>query len=168
MLLMEVFNMADKVVTYKYKYKAELFFVNTEKNKSTEIEYNNIKSFTIDHDYESNNMPTIYMNLALDKALIDSSALVIPSAKELAEPFAILETPLTAFTICPPAISIFIAPTNGLLVTKASAPLLALLVEKIVLEITDGINDVIAKPDVMLKPFPHYKFTHYIYIKFLT
>lgn len=65
--------MADKVVTYKYKYKTELFFVNTAKNKteSISIDYENIKTFTIDHNFESNNMPTIYMTLGLDKALID-------------------------------------------------------------------------------------------------
>lgn len=65
--------MADKIITYKYKYKVELFFVNYSKKKTitVEIDYEHIKSFTIDHNFESNNMPTIYMTLGLDKALID-------------------------------------------------------------------------------------------------
>ena len=61
------------------------------------------------------------------------------------EYLAMLETPLATFNACPPAISAFIAPKNGLLALAAED---ALLVEKIPPDVIDGRNAEIAKPDI--------------------
>lgn len=72
--------MADKKNTSRFKYKIELSYVDTLKNRVKEISYESIKSLIIDHDYEKNNMPVLYCVISLDKALIDDMILNIDTS----------------------------------------------------------------------------------------
>lgn len=67
--------MADRTVVCKFRYTAELVYTNTKVNKIKEIKNECLKSFIIDHNYEVNNMPIIYMVLNLDKSLADDMIL---------------------------------------------------------------------------------------------
>lgn len=55
----------------KYKYSIELNYIKQKKNISQKIKSENIKSVIIDRDYINNNLPVIFMNIVLDKRLID-------------------------------------------------------------------------------------------------
>lgn len=55
----------------RYKYSIELSYIKQKENKSQKIKSENIKSIIIDRDYINNNLPVIFMNIVLDKKLID-------------------------------------------------------------------------------------------------
>lgn len=54
-----------------YRYTVSMKYLNAKQNTSTEIKTECIKSLIIDHNYDRNSMPVIYINLRLDKALVD-------------------------------------------------------------------------------------------------
>ena len=54
-----------------YKYTVSLQYLNIRQNVSTSIQNECVKSVIIDHNYDVNCMPVIYVNLRLDKALVD-------------------------------------------------------------------------------------------------
>lgn len=56
----------------RYKYSIELRYIKQKEKESQEIKANHIKSIIIDRDYINNNLPVIFMNITLDKKLIDN------------------------------------------------------------------------------------------------
>lgn len=60
-----------------WRYKAEMVYLDTNKGISTKIKNECVKSIIIDHNYEQNCMPVLYVNISLDKALIDDMILNI-------------------------------------------------------------------------------------------
>lgn len=69
--------MADKCMTMKYRYKIEMTYLNIIKNINTEIKNECIKTVIIDHNYDVNSMPIIFITLKLDKSLVDDMILNI-------------------------------------------------------------------------------------------
>jgi hypothetical protein len=65
----------DSYIAMQYRYKIEMTYLNIKKGVNTEILNESVKSVIIDHNYDKNTMPIIYMTLALDKALIDDMIL---------------------------------------------------------------------------------------------
>lgn len=63
--------MSDKITACEYKYKVDLTYLNLSNNVSRKIDTELVKNIVIDHNYNVNNMPIIYVSLALDKDLID-------------------------------------------------------------------------------------------------
>lgn len=61
----------DKSNISSWRYKVEMTYLNTKKNISINIKNECVKSVIIDHNYENNCMPIMYVNLSLDRALID-------------------------------------------------------------------------------------------------
>ena len=61
----------DKSNVSSWRYKVEMTYLNTKKNTSISIKNECVKSIIIDHNYEENCMPVLYVNLSLDRALID-------------------------------------------------------------------------------------------------
>lgn len=55
----------------KYKYSVDLRYNKLKENVSYKISPKNIKSIIIDRDYVENNMPLTFLNVALDKNLVD-------------------------------------------------------------------------------------------------
>lgn len=55
----------------RYKYSVELSYIKQKQNISQKISPYHIKSIIIDRDYINNNLPVIFMNVSLDKKLID-------------------------------------------------------------------------------------------------
>lgn len=55
----------------RYKYSVELRYVKQKERISQEIRAERIRSMIIDRDYKNNNLPVIFMNITLDKKLID-------------------------------------------------------------------------------------------------
>lgn len=55
----------------RYKYSIELNYIKQKKNISERIRSEQIKSIIIDRDYLNNNLPVIFMNITLDKRVID-------------------------------------------------------------------------------------------------
>lgn len=55
----------------KYKYSVELRYIKQKERISQEIKSEHIRSIIIDRDYKENNLPLIFMNITLDKKLID-------------------------------------------------------------------------------------------------
>lgn len=55
----------------RYKYSVELSYIKQKKNISQKIKPEHIKSIIIDRDYLNNNLPVIFMNVVLDKRMID-------------------------------------------------------------------------------------------------
>lgn len=55
----------------RYKYSIELNYIKQKKNISEKIRSEQIKSIIIDRDYLNNNLPVIFMNITLDKRVID-------------------------------------------------------------------------------------------------
>lgn len=64
--------MADNLLVCSYRYKIEMYYVNTVNNTTSLIKNESLKSLIIDHNYDVNSMPVLYANLTLDKALIDN------------------------------------------------------------------------------------------------
>ena len=56
----------------RYKYSIELRYIKQKENVSQQIDSKYIKSVIIDRDYINNNLPVIFMNVILDKKLIDN------------------------------------------------------------------------------------------------
>ena len=54
-----------------YKYTISLQYLNIRQKVSTDIKTECIKSVIIDHNYDKNCMPVIFINLRLDKSLVD-------------------------------------------------------------------------------------------------
>ena len=63
------------VLTSQYRYKIEMTYLDTVKNKPTKIRTECIKSIIIDRNYTDNSMPIIYASLKLDRALMDDMIL---------------------------------------------------------------------------------------------
>lgn len=59
----------------KYKYSVELRYIKQKERISQEIRAEHIRSIIIDRDYKKNNLPVIFMNITLDKKLIDDMIL---------------------------------------------------------------------------------------------
>lgn len=55
----------------RYKYSIELSYKKQKENRLQKIRPEHIKSIIIDRDYLNNNLPVIFMNIILDKRLID-------------------------------------------------------------------------------------------------
>lgn len=55
----------------KYKYSIQLRYIKKKENISQEIKSTRIRSLIIDKDYSSNNLPVIFMNITLQKDLLD-------------------------------------------------------------------------------------------------
>lgn len=55
----------------RYKYTIDLRYIKQKENISQEIKSEHIHSIIIDRDYINNNLPVIFMNITLDKKLID-------------------------------------------------------------------------------------------------
>ena len=55
----------------KYKYSIQLRYIKKKENISQEIKSTRIRSVIIDKDYSSNNLPVIFMNITLQKDLLD-------------------------------------------------------------------------------------------------
>ena len=54
-----------------YRYNISLHYLHVDKNIATKIKNESLKSLIIDHNYDTNCMPTMYANLRLDKSLVD-------------------------------------------------------------------------------------------------
>ena len=55
----------------KYKYSIDLRYIKQKERISQEIKPEHIRSIIIDRDYKANNLPIMFMNITLDKKLID-------------------------------------------------------------------------------------------------
>ena len=64
--------MAKSNRVFCWRYKIELTYLDRKNNKSIKIKNECLKSLIIDHNYDKNCMPILYMNLSLDRALIDN------------------------------------------------------------------------------------------------
>ena len=62
-----------------YRYKIQLAYVDGKSSETTKIDVASIKSFCIERDYDNKNMPIAFMELTLDKNLVDT---IIINAKE--------------------------------------------------------------------------------------
>ena len=67
--------MADKLRVTQWRYKVDMTYLDQVRNVNTDIRVESIKFIIIDHQYETNSMPIIYMSLALDRKLIDDMIL---------------------------------------------------------------------------------------------
>ena len=56
----------------KYKYSIDLRYIKQKERISQEIKPEHIRSIIIDRDYKANNLPIMFMNITLDKKLIDN------------------------------------------------------------------------------------------------
>ena len=56
----------------QYKYKVEMTYIDSVKNRNTKIRTECIKSLIIDHNYDVNCMPILFATMDLDKALVDN------------------------------------------------------------------------------------------------
>ena len=65
----------------KYKYTFEMSYVDTTKLTATKINTENIHSVIIDRDYKNANMPTMIVNMSIDRNLLDD--MLINSDKNL-------------------------------------------------------------------------------------
>ena len=63
--------MGIKSRSTQYKYTMSMVYLNQKLNKSTDIKTECIKFVVIDHNYTENYMPILYVNMKLDKKLID-------------------------------------------------------------------------------------------------
>jgi hypothetical protein len=66
-----VYRRSDKRNISIYKYKISMQYYNKNKNTTTDIKNESVKSVVIDHNYDINCMPIIYVNMKLDKSLVD-------------------------------------------------------------------------------------------------
>ena len=63
--------MADKRLYMQYRYKVEMTYLNIKNNTNTPIKNECVKMVVIDHNYDDNTMPIVYVTLNLDRALVD-------------------------------------------------------------------------------------------------
>ena len=64
--------MANKTVSMEYKYTVEMTYLDIDAGTSTEITNECIKSIIIDHKYEENCMPILYVTAKLGKSMVDN------------------------------------------------------------------------------------------------
>lgn len=67
--------MADKSTVSQYKYKISMAYLDQKRGKNTDILVEHIKFMVIDHNYEVNSMPIIYLSMTIDKLLLDDMIL---------------------------------------------------------------------------------------------
>lgn len=67
--------MADTKKVTIFRYKIEVTYIDTIRNKNTRLLNESLKSLIIDSNYENNCMPVLYATLTLDKLIIDDMIL---------------------------------------------------------------------------------------------
>lgn len=67
----------NKRVYSQYRYKAEMTYLNLDKNVDTSLRVEFIKTIVIDHNYDRNSMPILFVTMKLDKSLVDDMILNI-------------------------------------------------------------------------------------------
>ena len=67
----------NKRVYSQYRYKAEMIYLNLDKNVDTSLRVEFIKTIVIDHNYDKNSMPILFVTMKLDKSLVDDMILNI-------------------------------------------------------------------------------------------
>lgn len=67
--------MASKRICMQYRYKVEMTYLNLVKKVNTDIRNECIKTLIIDHNYDVNCMPILFVSMKLDKALVDDMIL---------------------------------------------------------------------------------------------
>lgn len=67
--------MAEKLRNEQYRYTVSMAYLDQKRGKSTNIESYDINFIIIDHNYEVNNMPIIYLDLTIDNKLLDDMIL---------------------------------------------------------------------------------------------
>ena len=67
----------NKRIYSQYRYKAEMTYLNLDKNVDTSVRVEFIKTIIIDHNYDKNSMPIIFVTMKLDKSLVDDMILNI-------------------------------------------------------------------------------------------
>ena len=67
--------MDNKKRAVQYRYTVSMSYLDQKRNKYTDIKTECIKFIVIDHNYETNFMPIIFVNLSLDKKLVDDMIL---------------------------------------------------------------------------------------------
>ena len=67
----------NKRIYSQYRYKAEMTYLNLDKNLDTPLRVEFIKTIVIDHNYDKNSMPIIFVTMKLDKSLVDDMILNI-------------------------------------------------------------------------------------------
>ena len=67
----------NKRIYSQYRYKAEMTYLNLDKNVDTSVRVEFIKTIVIDHNYDKNSMPIIFVTMKLDKSLVDDMILNI-------------------------------------------------------------------------------------------
>lgn len=67
----------NKRIYSQYRYKAEMTYLNLDKNVDTSLRVEFIKTIVIDHNYDKNSMPILFITMKLDKSLVDDMILNI-------------------------------------------------------------------------------------------
>lgn len=67
----------NKRIYSQYRYKAEMAYLNLDKNVDTSLRVEFIKTIVIDHNYDKNSMPILFVTMKLDKSLVDDMILNI-------------------------------------------------------------------------------------------
>ena len=67
----------NKRIYSQYRYKAEMTYLNLDKNVDTSLRVEFIKTIVIDHNYDKNSMPILFVTMKLDKSLVDDMILNI-------------------------------------------------------------------------------------------
>ena len=67
----------NKQIYSQYRYKAEMTYLNLDKNVDTSLRVEFIKTIVIDHNYDRNSMPILFVTMKLDKSLVDDMILNI-------------------------------------------------------------------------------------------
>lgn len=67
----------NKRIYSQYRYKAEMTYLNLDKNVDTSLRVEFIKTIVIDHNYDRNSMPILFVTMKLDKSLVDDMILNI-------------------------------------------------------------------------------------------
>ena len=67
--------MAQKSITMQFRYTVEMNYLNLIEKINSPIKTESIRSIIIDHDYDNNCMPIIYVNCRLDRNMLDDMIL---------------------------------------------------------------------------------------------
>lgn len=73
--------MQNNSITMQYKYTVSMYYLDNVRNINNEIPSEYIKSIVIDHNYDKNYMPIVYITLSLDKRMLDD--MILNSNKNL-------------------------------------------------------------------------------------
>ena len=65
----------SKFTNMQFRYTMDMYYLNIVRNVNTQIKNECIKYIIIDHEFDSRNMPIIYVNISLDRSLIDDMIL---------------------------------------------------------------------------------------------